>query len=45
MKDIAEVALDLKIDGIIVSNTTIGRPETLKSRNKIEKGGLRYIYI
>lgn len=28
------------IDGLIVSNTTITRPETLKSHNKKEAGGL-----
>ena len=28
------------IDGIIVTNTTVTRPETLKSTNKVETGGL-----
>jgi dihydroorotate dehydrogenase len=39
-QDIADVALETNIDGIIISNTTIGRPAGLKSSNKIEKGGL-----
>ncbi len=38
--DIAEVAIETNIDGIIVSNTTIERPNTLKNINKLEKGGL-----
>jgi dihydroorotate dehydrogenase len=29
-KDIADVALTLKLDGLIVSNTTLSRPDTLK---------------
>ncbi|OQR85108.1 dihydroorotate dehydrogenase, mitochondrial precursor [Achlya hypogyna] len=45
-KDIAEVALALQIDGLIVSNTTITRPESLtrkndeRSEHKGETGGL-----
>jgi len=38
--DIAAVALESGIDGLIVSNTTITRPETLRSPNKGETGGL-----
>jgi dihydroorotate dehydrogenase len=38
--DIAEVALDSKIDGIIVSNTTVARLPTLRSANAPEPGGL-----
>ena len=38
--DIAEVAIETKIDGIIVSNTTIERPATLKNKNRSERGGL-----
>ena len=38
--DIAEVALDLKLDGLIVSNTTIARPDGLASPAKAETGGL-----
>ena len=37
--DIAQVCLDLEVDGIIVSNTTISRPP-LKSKHKAETGGL-----
>lgn len=38
--DIAAVALGSDIDGLIVSNTTIERPASLKSREKAEAGGL-----
>ncbi|RNA20279.1 dihydroorotate dehydrogenase (quinone) mitochondrial-like [Brachionus plicatilis] len=42
MKDIAQVALrkNKQIDGLIVSNTTISRPDFLKSELKKESGGL-----
>jgi len=40
MSDLAEVALATKIDGIIVTNTTINRPASLLSKNKVETGGL-----
>ena len=39
-KDIAEVAIKTKIDGIIVSNTTTQRPASLKSKNSFQPGGL-----
>jgi len=39
-RDIASVALDLRLDGLIVSNTTIERPAGLKSRHRAESGGL-----
>lgn len=39
-EDIAEVVLDQGIDGIIVSNTTIARPDSLQSCYKGEVGGL-----
>ncbi|GLD96411.1 hypothetical protein PINS_up005094 [Pythium insidiosum] len=39
-KDIADVALALQLDGLIVSNTTLSRPESLKSEHKHETGGL-----
>lgn len=39
-EDIAEVALAMKLDGLIVGNTTISRPESLKSSYKTETGGL-----
>jgi dihydroorotate dehydrogenase len=40
VRDIAEVALEMKIDGLIVGNTTIERPSTLRSRHARESGGL-----
>lgn len=40
MEDVAEVALALQIDGLILSNTTIKRPRTLKSGLHGEQGGL-----
>ncbi|WP_025899981.1 quinone-dependent dihydroorotate dehydrogenase [Sneathiella glossodoripedis] len=39
-KDIAEVALAMKLDGLIATNTTITRPDTLTSTQKGETGGL-----
>ncbi|GFY53686.1 dihydroorotate dehydrogenase [Trichonephila inaurata madagascariensis] len=41
-KDIAHVVLrkGKKIDGLIVSNTTISRPESLRGQHKDETGGL-----
>lgn len=39
-KDIADVALACTIDGLIVSNTTIARPQSLKSSQRDEAGGL-----
>jgi len=38
--DIAEVALDSPLSGLIVSNTTIERPTSLTSAHKTETGGL-----
>ncbi|HXQ52063.1 MAG TPA: quinone-dependent dihydroorotate dehydrogenase [Stellaceae bacterium] len=38
--DIAQVALASGIDGLIVSNATVARPPTLKSRHAPEPGGL-----
>jgi len=38
--DIVDVALETGIDGMIVSNTTIERPDSLKSEHKGEGGGL-----
>jgi len=42
MHDIAELILDMKgtVDGLIVSNTTISRPSSLRSSHAIEAGGL-----
>jgi dihydroorotate dehydrogenase len=39
-QDIAHVAMHAGIDGMIVSNTTIARPDTLRSRHRSERGGL-----
>ncbi len=39
-EDIAEVVLKHQIDGLIVSNTTIGERENLRSKHKNETGGL-----
>lgn len=38
--DIAAVTSELSLDGLIISNTTIARPDTLRSRNVGEAGGL-----
>ena len=38
--DIATLALDHRLDGLIVSNTTIDRPSDLKSGHRGETGGL-----
>ena len=40
IKDIADIAVSTDIDGLIVSNTTIERPENLLSHDKGEAGGL-----
>jgi dihydroorotate dehydrogenase len=40
LADIAAVALAGGLDGLIVSNTTIARPDTLRSANAKETGGL-----
>jgi dihydroorotate dehydrogenase len=40
LQDIAEVALATGIDGLIVGNTTLARPTTLRSRHRGEAGGL-----
>ena len=39
-QDIAQIALSSSVDGLIISNTTIARPDTLQSAAKIETGGL-----
>jgi dihydroorotate dehydrogenase len=39
-QDIAEIALDQKIDGLIISNTTISREFNLQSLSASESGGL-----
>jgi dihydroorotate dehydrogenase len=40
MADIAEVALETGIDGLIIGNTTITRPDSLTALHKTETGGL-----
>ena len=37
---IADAALRHRVSGLIVSNTTLARPDTLKSRHRSEAGGL-----
>uniref|UniRef100_A0A673GEX6 Dihydroorotate dehydrogenase (quinone), mitochondrial n=1 Tax=Sinocyclocheilus rhinocerous TaxID=307959 RepID=A0A673GEX6_9TELE len=39
-QDIAEVIMEVGVDGLMVSNTTVSRPDTLKDPNKHEIGGL-----
>jgi dihydroorotate dehydrogenase len=40
LDDIAEVVLDAAIEGLIVTNTTIARPASLKSQHASQPGGL-----
>jgi len=40
VRDIAEVALATGVDGLIIGNTTVARPATLKSPNRNAPGGL-----
>ena len=40
MRDIAEVALATGVDGLIIGNTTVARPPTLKSPHRTAPGGL-----
>jgi dihydroorotate dehydrogenase len=40
VRDIAQVALATGLDGLIVGNTTIARPATLKSPDRNAQGGL-----
>jgi len=40
MEDIAEAVMTYGIDGMIISNTTVTRPEQLQSRHRFEAGGL-----
>jgi dihydroorotate dehydrogenase len=40
LEDIVATALTRRIDGLIVSNTTVARPATLSSKNRNEIGGL-----
>jgi dihydroorotate dehydrogenase len=38
--DIASIAVKCKVDGLLISNTTVGRPASLTSKKKQEPGGL-----
>jgi len=40
LADIAKVVKETGVDGVIVSNTTIQRPSSLRNSSKIETGGL-----
>lgn len=40
LDDVLQVVIDTGIDGIVATNTTVSRPETLRSPNRDEKGGL-----
>jgi dihydroorotate dehydrogenase len=40
MRDIAEAALAAGVDGLVVGNTTIARPATLRSADRNAQGGL-----
>ena len=40
LQDICDISLKHKIDGLIISNTTISRPGSLQSHLKTETGGL-----
>jgi dihydroorotate dehydrogenase len=40
LRDIAEAAMATGVDGLIIGNTTIDRPASLKSAQKMEAGGL-----
>ena len=40
LEDIVAVALARRIDGLIVANTTVARPASLRSRRRVEAGGL-----
>ncbi|XP_029954971.1 dihydroorotate dehydrogenase (quinone), mitochondrial [Salarias fasciatus] len=39
-QDIADVVTELGVDGLMVSNTTVSRPETLQDPHRSEAGGL-----
>ena len=39
-RDVSAVVLEERIDGLIATNTTIDRPDTLKNNQKTETGGL-----
>lgn len=39
-EDVAEIALARAVDGLIVTNTTLARPDSLRSAHRAEAGGL-----
>ena len=39
-EQIARLVLEYGVDGMVISNTTVSRPDSLKSAAKTEKGGL-----
>ncbi|XP_072452126.1 dihydroorotate dehydrogenase (quinone), mitochondrial isoform X2 [Chiloscyllium punctatum] len=39
-KDIAGVVMELGVDGLIVTNTTVGRPQSLQDPQQAQSGGL-----
>jgi dihydroorotate dehydrogenase len=39
-REIAEVVLAARVDGLVVGNTTVARPPTLRGRHRAETGGL-----
>jgi dihydroorotate dehydrogenase len=40
LEAVAQTVRALRVDGVILGNTTLGRPETLKSPHRNEEGGL-----
>ena len=40
LADVCEVVMELKLDGMVVSNTTLDRPSSLRSPHATETGGL-----
>jgi dihydroorotate dehydrogenase len=40
IEEVLAVADDFELDGVITTNTTTGRPDSLRSINRAEKGGL-----
>ncbi|MWG34928.1 quinone-dependent dihydroorotate dehydrogenase [Halomarina oriensis] len=40
VEDALAVVDDLKLDGVIATNTTVERPDTLRNHNRVEAGGL-----
>lgn len=40
LEDVARIATDMELDGLIVGNTTVARPANLRSRHRAELGGL-----